>query len=158
ADEHNVDDPAIEAKAPYLVLDADSSQFSTIVDVADGKNLSVEGPPGTGKSQTIVNTIANALSQGKKVLFVAEKMAALEVVKARLEAVGLGEFLLPLQAERSSREQVIQSVRARLAMEPTGAPRDYEDRLEKFRHTRTELAKYVDVISRPFGNTGLKVY
>lgn len=158
ADEHDIDDPAVEAKAPYLVLDADSSQFSTIVDVSDGKNLAVEGPPGTGKSQTIVNAIANALAQGKKVLFVAEKMAALEVVKARLEAVGLGEFLLPLQAERSSREQVIQSVRARLEMEPTGAPRDYEDRLEKFRQTRSELANYVEVISRPFGSTGLKVY
>ena len=158
ADEHDTDDPAVEAKAPYLVLDADSSQFSTIVDVSDGKNLAVEGPPGTGKSQTIVNTIANALAQGKKVLFVAEKMAALEVVKARLEAVGLGEFLLPLQAERSSREQVIRSVRARLEMEATGAPRDYEDRVEKFRHTRTELANYVEVISRPFGSTGLKVY
>ncbi len=158
ADEHDTDDPAVEAKAPYLVLDADSSQFSTIVDVSDGKNLAVEGPPGTGKSQTIVNTIANALAQGKKVLFVAEKMAALEVVKARLEAVGLGEFLLPLQAERSSREQVIQSVRARLEMESTRAPRDYEDRLEKFRQTRTELANYVEVISRPFGSTGLKVY
>lgn len=158
ADEHDTDDPAVEAKAPYLVLDADSSQFSTIVDVSDGKNLAVEGPPGTGKSQTIVNTIANALAQGKKVLFVAEKMAALEVVKARLEAVGLGEFLLPLQAERSSREQVIQSVRARLEMESTGAPRDYADRLDKFRQTRSELAKYIDVISRPFGSTGLKVY
>lgn len=158
ADEHDTDDPVVEAKAPYLVLDADSSQFSTIVDVSDGKNLAVEGPPGTGKSQTIVNTIANALAQGKKVLFVAEKMAALEVVKSRLEAVGLGEFLLPLQAERSSREQVIQSVRSRLEMEASGAARDYEDRIQKFRNTRAELANYVEVISRPFGNTGLKVY
>jgi very-short-patch-repair endonuclease len=158
ADEHNTDDPAIEAKAPYLVLDADSSQFSTIVDVADGKNLAVEGPPGTGKSQTIVNTIANALAQGKKVLFVAEKMAALEVVKARLESVGLGEFLLPLQAERSSREQVIESVRARIEMGSTTAPRDYDNRIEKFRQTRSELATYVEAIAKPFGRTGLKVY
>ena len=158
ADEHDVDDPAIEAKAPYLVLDADSSQFSTIIDIADGKNLAVEGPPGTGKSQTIVNTIANALAQGKKVLFVAEKMAALEVVKSRLEAVGLGEFLLPLQAERSSREQVVQSVRARLELGSTSAPRDYQNRLEKFRQTRAELAGYIQVISQQFGNTGLKIY
>jgi len=158
ADEHDTDDPATEAKAPFLVLDADSSQFSTIVDIADGKNLAVEGPPGTGKSQTIVNTIANALAQGKKVLFVAEKMAALEVVRARLEAVGLGEFLLPLQAERSSREQVIQSVRQRIEIESTGAPRDYENRLEKFRHTRSELAGYIEAISAQFGKSGLKVY
>ncbi len=85
-----------------------SSQFSTLVDIADGKNLAVEGPPGTGKSQTIVNAIAAAILEGKRVLFVAEKMAALEVVKSRLEAIGLGEFILPLQAERSTREQVIE--------------------------------------------------
>ena len=158
ADEYDTDEPTIEAKVPYLVLDADSSQFSAIVDVADGKNLAVEGPPGTGKSQTIVNVIANALAQGKKVLFVAEKMAALEVVKARLEAVGLGEFLLPLQAERSTREQVIQSVRARTEIATSGHPRDYDNRIEKFRQTRAELARYIDAISSRFGKTGLSVH
>jgi hypothetical protein len=114
ADEYEIDHPEIESRVPYLVMDADSSQFSTLIDVADGKNVAVEGPPGTGKSQTIVNAIAAALEGGKKVLFVAEKFAALNVVKSRLEAVGLGEFLLPLQAERSGREQVIQSIRDRL--------------------------------------------
>ncbi len=108
ADEYEVDEPEIEAKVPCLVMDADSSQFSALVDIGDGKNLAIEGPPGTGKSQTIVNAIAAALSEGKKVLFVAEKLAALNVVKARLEAVGLGEFLLPLQAEKSTREQVME--------------------------------------------------
>ena len=86
ADEYEVDEPDVEKKVPHLVLDADSSQFSSLVDVADGKNLALEGPPGTGKSQTIVNAIASALADGKKVLFVAEKMAALEVVRSRLEA------------------------------------------------------------------------
>jgi hypothetical protein len=89
ADEYEVDDPEIERKVPCLVMDADSSQFSTLVDVAEGKNLAVEGPPGTGKSQTIVNAIAAALAEGKKILFVAEKLAALNVVKARLEAEAL---------------------------------------------------------------------
>src|SRR3546814_6513513 len=73
ADEYEVDEPDIEAKVPCLVMDADSSQFSAMVDVAKGQNLALEGPPGTGKSQTIVNTIAAALAEGKKVLFVAEK-------------------------------------------------------------------------------------
>jgi hypothetical protein len=107
ADEYDVDEPVIEGKVPCLVMDADSSQFSALVDIGEGRNLAIEGPPGTGKSQTIVNAIAAALSQGKKVLFVAEKLAALNVVKARLEAIGLGEFLLPLQAEKSTREQVL---------------------------------------------------
>ena len=66
ADEYKVDDPEIERKVPYLVMDAHSSQFSTLVDVAEGKNLAVEGPPGTGKSQTIVNAIAAAIAEGKK--------------------------------------------------------------------------------------------
>lgn len=105
AEEYNVDEPAIERSVPCVVMDADSSQFSTLVDIANGKNLAVEGPPGTGKSQTIVNAIAAALAEGKKVLFVAEKLAALNVVRARLEAVGLGEFLLPRKrnARRASR-------------------------------------------------------
>src|SRR6202012_1826117 len=89
-------------------------QFSVIVDVMDDRNVAVEGPPGSGKSQTIVNTIAVALSHGKKVLFVAEKTAALEVVRSRLEACGLGEFLLTLQATRSAKEKVINSIRQRL--------------------------------------------
>jgi hypothetical protein len=93
ANEYEVDHPDVEKKVPCLVLDADSSQFSAMVDIADGRNLAVEGPPGTGKSQTIVNTIAAALANGKKVLFVAEKLAALDVVKSRLEAIGLGEFM-----------------------------------------------------------------
>ena len=112
------------------------SQFSTLVDVAVGKNVAVEGPPGTGKSQTIVNAIASALADGKKVLFVAEKLAALNVVKSRLEAVGLGEFLLPLQAERSTREQVISSIRDRLEMRDRRAVRDYDEKLRRFRRNQ----------------------
>ena len=82
ADEYEIDKPEIESQVPCLVMDADSSQFSTIVDIAQGKNLSVEGPPGTGKSQTIVNTIAAAITSGKKVLFVAEKPQDIAQVRA----------------------------------------------------------------------------
>ena len=71
-------------------MDADSSQTIVIEEVRQGRNLVVQGPPGTGKSQTITNLIATAVKGGKKVLFVAEKMAALEVVKRRLDNVGLG--------------------------------------------------------------------
>ena len=158
ADEYGVDEPTVEKKVPYLVLDADSSQFSTIVDVSDGKNLSVEGPPGTGKSQTIVNVIAAAIAAGQKVLFVAEKMAALEVVKSRLEAIGLGEFLLPLQAERSTREAVVNSLRARLTMDPGREPRDFDAKVTKYKEVRSELAAYISIVSAAFGRTGLTVF
>lgn len=158
AETYEIDAPEVEAKVPCLVIDADSSQFSAIVDVMDGTNLSVEGPPGTGKSQTIVNTIAASLAAGKKVLFVAEKTAALNVVKSRLEAVGLGEFVLPLQADRASREQVVQSVRERLEIDVAPAPRDYDAKLARFRETRAQIKDYIDVVSQKVGKTGLTVY
>ena len=158
ADEYAVDEPEIEGKVPCLVLDADSSQFSALADIGDKKNLAIEGPPGTGKSQTIVNAIAAALGEGKKVLFVAEKLAALNVVKVRLEAVGLGEFLLPLQAEKSTREQVIESIRTRLDMRDTRAVRDYDDKLKEFRRVRKQLADYISLITTQFGTSGLNVH
>lgn len=158
ADEYEVDQPEIENKVPCLVVDADSSQFSALVDIGDGKNVAVEGPPGTGKSQTIVNAIAAALGAGKKVLFVAEKLAALNVVKARLEAIGLGEYLLPLQAEKSTREQVIESIRNRLDMRDSRAVRDYDEKLEEFRQVRHQLAIYIDLITRQFAESGLTVH
>ncbi|TWH28804.1 MULTISPECIES: DUF4011 domain-containing protein [unclassified Aminobacter] len=158
AEEYNVDEPEIEQRVPCVVLDADSSQFSTLVDIANGRNLAVEGPPGTGKSQTIVNAIAAALAEGKKVLFIAEKLAALNVVRSRLEAVGLGEFLLPLQAERSTREQVIASVRSRVEMRRPPAARDYDTRLEEYRRIRDQLAEYIELLTLPFASSGLTVH
>lgn len=157
-DEYNVDEPQIEATVPHLVMDADSSQFSTLVDIAQGKNVAVEGPPGTGKSQTIVNAIASALAAGKKVLFVAEKLAALNVVRSRLDAVGLGEFLLTLQAERSTREQVVASIRERIEMDRPQAVRDYELQLAEFQRARSELSEYIALVTAPFENTGFTVH
>ena len=78
--EHPIDSIAnIQERYP-LIAEADSSQHSAVIDAVDGKNLIIEGPPGTGKSQTITNLIAAAMASGKRVLFVAEKMDALEVV------------------------------------------------------------------------------
>jgi DNA replication protein DnaC len=73
----------------YHVVDADASQAKVIEEVRSGRNLVVQGPPGTGKSQTITNIIAAAAKEGKRVLFLAEKMAALSVVHDRLVKVGL---------------------------------------------------------------------
>lgn len=157
-DEYEVDAPEVEQKVPHVVMDADSSQYSALVDLAEGRNIAVEGPPGTGKSQTIVNAIACALTAGKKVLFVAEKMAALDVVKSRLEFVGLGEFVLPLQAERSTKEQVIRSIRDRVEMEVKSDHRDLAVTLENFKTYRAELAEYVSVIGTRFEESGLTVH
>ena len=74
--------------------------------VHEGRNMVIQGPPGTGKSQTITNMIANAVGQGKKVLFVAEKMAALEVVKRRMDAINLGEACLELHSHKANKKEL----------------------------------------------------
>ena len=157
ADDFEVDEPEIESKVPCLVMSADSSQFSALVDLANGKNQALEGPPGTGKSQTIVNAIAAALADGKKVLFVAEKMAALDVVRSRLESVKLGEFVLPLLASRSSKEQVIEAIRHRVEM-TADAPVDYSHRKNELRENIDALREYIDIMSCSFRETKRTVH
>ena len=112
-EDYEIDDPDVEAIAPFLIQDADASQHSVLVDVMKGKNLVVQGPPGTGKSQTITNVIANALAAGKTVLFLAEKQAALQVVKRRLDQADLGDFCLELHSDKSSSKNVVASIRSR---------------------------------------------
>ena len=109
-EDYPIDDPEIERLAPFLIQDADASQHSALVDVMKGSNLVIQGPPGTGKSQTITNVIANALAVGKRVLFLAEKQAALEVVKRRLDRAGLGQFCLELHSHKASSKSIIENL------------------------------------------------
>ncbi|MDR2386128.1 MAG: DUF4011 domain-containing protein, partial [Deltaproteobacteria bacterium] len=154
---YDVDAPQIDSQIHPLVLSADSSQVSAVYDAMEGKNLALEGPPGTGKSQSIVNIIAAALKKGLKVLFVAEKMAALEVVKSRLEAIGLGHFLLPLQANRSERAQVMAALRGRVNMASPPPPPDFTPLNDQLNTARHKLNQYIELISEAFGNTGLTI-
>lgn len=158
AEDYEVDETEIETAVPYLVQDADASQFSACVDVASGRNLALEGPPGTGKSQTIVNVIADAMQAGKTVLFVASKQAALDVVRSRLEAVDLGDFILPLIAGKTSRATVIDSVKNRLSMQRPAGSREYENQRQSFQEARDELGKYIELSASPFRRTGLTVH
>lgn len=89
------------------ILDADSSQHEAIEAVKLGAHLVMDGPPGTGKSQTIANIIAEALAASRTVLFVSAKTAALEVVKRRLDKCGLGDFCLELHSHKASKKQVV---------------------------------------------------
>ena len=91
-------------------LSADASQWAAISLSQTGKSFVLHGPPGTGKSQTITNVIANALNDGKRVLFVAEKQAALSVVKKRLDALGLGDFCLELHSNKTNKSDVLQKL------------------------------------------------
>jgi hypothetical protein len=158
AGEYEVDAPEIASRVPPLVLDADSSQLAVVLDALAGKSLAVKGPPGTGKSQTIANLIAAALVQGKSVLFVAEKMAALEVVKSRLDGAGLGHFVLELHSTKAKKKDVLESLARRLeAQGRLTPPARIEQELSELARLRSQLNAYVALMNRPFGAAGKTV-
>lgn len=99
----------------FFVMDADSSQQAVVYAVAQGQDGVIQGPPGTGKSQTIVNLVASLAAQGQRVLFVAEKRAALDVVLRRLQTIGLGHLALDLHSADINRRQVMARVTEALA-------------------------------------------
>jgi len=157
AEEHPVEDGP--GAAIPLVYDADSSQHSALVDVlALNKNLVIQGPPGTGKSQTITNLIAASISHGKKVLFVAEKLAALEVVKNRLALAGLDPFVLELHSNKANKKKVLEEIAARIDHKPTISselPR-LQQQLEAHRN---ELKAYTDLVNSVAHNSfGLSLH
>src|SRR5439155_20140669 len=121
------------------VMDADGSQAEALAEAAAGRSLVIQGPPGTGKSQTISNLIAEAVHAGKRVLFVAEKLAALEVVKRRLEAVGLGELCLELHSNKASKKEVAADLGRTLAL---GRPKSGSGADQALSELRDKLNKY----------------
>jgi len=138
----------------YQVVDADGSQTLTLLDVNQGLNMVVQGPPGTGKSQTITNMIAEAVGRGRTVLFVSEKMAALEVVKRRLDNVGLGDACLELHSHKTGKKVVLDELARTLEL---GRPRTghvTEDGTELTR-LRERLNSYCDAINRTVGESGV---
>jgi very-short-patch-repair endonuclease/DNA polymerase III delta prime subunit len=155
ASEYELDEEVKRNAVPPLICDADSSQHSALIDAVRGSNLVIEGPPGTGKSQTITNLIAAFLSQGKRVLFVAEKMAALEVVKRRLDQCRLGDFCLELHSHKTSKVGLLKSLDTRITAHKGFA----ESSLLPHKATtlashREELTKYVKLLNKPYGAIG----
>ena len=145
AEEHPVEDGP-GALIP-LVYDADSSQHSALVDVLSlNKNLVIQGPPGTGKSQTITNLIAASIAQGKKVLFVAEKLAALEVVKNRLALAGLDPFVLELHSNKANKKKVLEEIADRIDHKPTISS-DLPRLQQQLEAHRNELKAYTDLVN-----------
>lgn len=141
----------------HQVVDADSSQMQAILDVNHGRNLVIQGPPGTGKSQTITNLMAEALGQGKTVLFVAEKLAALEVVKRRLDDIGLGDIALELHSHKSTKRAFLEELARTLKL---GQPKT-DGRflaLDTLTRLRTRLNTYSQAINAPIGSSGVPPY
>ena len=139
------------------VVDADSSQLRAIAAVSKGHDLVLEGPPGTGKSQTITNLIAQALHAGQSVLFVAEKMAALSVVHDRLVRAGLGDFCLELHSSKASKRAVVKEIARSLdaSLERPKPGESVAGRLPGVRHT---LTHYAEAVHTPYGAAGFTPY
>lgn len=143
-----------DIRAPML---SDSSQFGAICAVDSGRDLVLEGPPGTGKSQTITNIIANTLAKGKTVLFVAEKVAALEVVHRRLTEVGLAPFCLELHSSKTKKTDVLAQLGKALEVSGTKTASEWEREADQLAALRMELNGLVDALHREHPN-GLDVF
>ncbi|MEX2315780.1 MAG: DUF3320 domain-containing protein [Pirellulales bacterium] len=139
------------------VMDADSSQAVVIEEVRRGNDLVVQGPPGTGKSQSIANMIAAAVNEGKRVLFVAEKMAALEVVKRRLENVGLGDICLELHSNKANRREVLKELDRTLKLQPPRLP-NVDEHCAELEASISQLNEHARLMNTPVGPSGLTPY
>ncbi|WP_026462143.1 DUF3320 domain-containing protein [Adhaeribacter aquaticus] len=155
-DEAHLDDFVVPAEN-WQVVDADSTQTLAILDVNQGRNLVIQGPPGTGKSQTITNLIAEAIGRGKTVLFVAEKMAALEVVKRRLDKTGLGDACLELHSHKTNKKDLLQELKRTLDL---GKPqvKDLESEMNLLTQLRSRLNAYAEAVNTPVAQSDLTVY
>ncbi len=142
----------------FFILDADSSQLKVINTVLKGENVVIQGPPGTGKSQTIANMIAALVAKGSKVLFVAEKRAALEVVLGRLRDVGLGHIVLDLHGADVSRREVMKQLRESLDVVKSIGPVDTKELHTSFSQRRKSLNDHVARLHTPNLPSGYTIY
>ena len=138
----------------HPVVDADSSQTLAVLDAMNDRNLVIQGPPGTGKSQTITNLVGEALARGRTVLFVAEKMAALEVVKRRLDTVHLGDACLELHSHKTNKRAVLDELRRTLALGRPAAGGGAEDRV-LLEESRNRLNDYSLAVNTPVARSEL---
>lgn len=136
-----------------LIKDADSSQTEAVLAAIRGANLVIQGPPGTGKSQTITNIISEAVAKGRKILFVAQKMAALNVVKQRLDESQLGSAVLELHSHKSTKKAFLETLKHTLEQTPPANP-DYEQQHQRLEKVRAQLDGYAEAIRQPILNSG----
>ena len=142
-------DKKIKPAEIYAPLNADSSQMVAIEASGHPQDFVMEGPPGTGKSETIANIICHNIALGKKVLFVAEKMAALNVVYKRLKKVGVSHLCLELHSSKSNKSAVLGQLRAAWTEREKADQTDWVQSAEKLYELRTHLNKYVQELHAP---------
>ncbi|SEB45486.1 DUF4011 domain-containing protein [Paenibacillus sp. GP183] len=152
-------DRTSKSVSSFQVLDADSSQQEAILAANKGQSFIISGPPGTGKSQTISNIIADSLAKGKRVLFVSEKKAALEVVKRRLDSQNLGDFVLELHSNNANKKYVLDELYRTLKLQVSPNPASLP--FEPFDKIKMLLNNYVDAVHtavEPLGFTAQRVH
>ncbi|WP_241976376.1 DUF3320 domain-containing protein [Cryobacterium algoricola] len=147
----------LDALGGSVPVPADSSQLEAVAEATAGRTFVLEGPPGTGKSQTITNLLARALADGKRVLFVAEKRAALDVVKKRLESVGLGDFSLDLHDKAARPAAVRAQIKAALELRIDPDLPALAANREAAAASRGTLARYADRLHEA-NAAGLSLY
>ena len=141
----------------FCPLSADSSQLAAVLYSQLGKTFVLHGPPGTGKSQTISNLIAHNLAHGRRVLFVSEKKAALDVVHNRLAKIGLKPFCLELHSNKSGKAEVLAQFAEALAVPDCRGPQDWTLNAGQLDAARGELDDYVRALHHVYPN-GLSAY
>jgi len=133
----------------FQVVDADSSQQDAILLSKAGKSFVLQGPPGTGKSQTITNIISEALADGKKILFVSEKMAALQVVYNRLASVGLSDFCITLHNHKANKKDILKELSNTLSIDKKRVREEALAQLNILERKRSQLNDYQRELHTP---------
>ncbi len=142
-------DDKYQPSGTFCPLHADSSQLRAVYAAAEGRTFVLQGPPGTGKSQTITNLIAHCLTIGKRVLFVAQKRAALDVVHKRLSDIGLGPFCLELHSNKTTKESFRAQLREALSVAGTGSSGHWEMQTNRLAGQRKALNEYARELHEP---------
>jgi superfamily I DNA and/or RNA helicase len=142
-------DDLVSPDSVFQILDADSSQQEAIEAAKAGLNYILQGPPGTGKSQTIANIIAEFISQGKHVLFVSQKAAALKVVKKRLDEVGLGDYCLEVHSDKSDKKKVVEELGRSLYAPSAPQTQFIQQKYQELKLTREKLNAYIRALHKP---------
>ena len=157
-------DPSLPDRTPpaseFLVLDADASQNAAINAALAEESFVLQGPPGTGKSQTISNLIAVMMAEGRSVLFVAEKRAAIDAVAKRLTKVGLDRFVMDLHGGVSSRKELARRLNESLGVISRTPPVDHDGLHRSLETSREELSGYAESLHQerePWGMSYFEV-
>ncbi len=146
-----------EKQQTFLPISLDASQLAAVTEAAKGKSFILHGPPGTGKSQTITALIANALGNGQKVLFVAEKRASLEVVQERLTKIGLSAFCLEMHSNKTNKTTILEHLKQAEEVKTKRTSLDFEAKCARLETIKSKLDSYAEELHKTHEN-GLSLY